>query len=55
MGFRTMKSIALFANNITPAAHPTRLATFPRFQATSVKLQATSRKLQAFKIIVDKI
>ena len=42
-------------NNNTPAAHPTRLATFPRFQATSVKLQASSRKLQAFKIIVDKI
>jgi hypothetical protein len=35
---------ALFANNITPAAHPPWLATFPRLQASSVKLQASSYK-----------
>ena len=43
MGFRMTKFLALFANNITPAAHPTRLAISPGF-----KLQASSYKLWNF-------
>ena len=42
--FRILTSIGVNPklNNNTPAAHPTRLATFLRIQATSFKPQATS-------------
>ena len=50
-GFRMTKFLALFANNNTPAAHPTRLATFPRIQAASRKPQATSS--ETFRIWIQ--
>jgi hypothetical protein len=44
-----MKSIALFANNITPAALTAWLATFPKPQASSRKLQAPKLLVASFK------